>query len=97
VRPKPVVLRGTWLNGISDEAEAMVTLEDRLQRAPMASLDMLRKVFGAFEDDEEMRLVMFALGPLYAEGKYDPDKGVASNRKTIYNAETHSESTSSRE
>lgn len=52
---------------------------------------MIHKVFSAFEDDEEFRLIMFALKPLYVE-KYDADGGLKSTRNTVFRAETHSES-----
>jgi hypothetical protein len=55
---------------------------------------MMFKIFGAFVDDNEMRLVMFAVGPLYSEGVYDPNKGLEAARKTVYRAETHSTSSS---
>lgn len=74
-----------------DEAEAIETIKQRLHLAPLASVEMMSKIFGAFVDDNEMRLVMFAVGPLYSEGVYDPNKGLESARRTIYRAETHSE------
>ncbi|ORY29318.1 prolyl aminopeptidase [Naematelia encephala] len=83
-----LILRGTAPSH-EHEAEALEILQQRLERAPMASTSMLAKVFGAFKDDDEMRLVMFALGPLYAESTYDPDQGLESARKTIYRAESH--------
>ena len=50
---------------------------------------MLNKVFSAFEDDEEFRLIMVALGPLYVE-QYDADAALRKNRSTVFRAETHS-------
>lgn len=73
-----------------DEAEAFITLRERLHKAPLASLEMLAKVFGSFKDDDEMRLVMFAIGPLYSEGVYNANAALESCRKTIYRAESHS-------
>ncbi|KAK8861755.1 hypothetical protein IAR55_002578 [Kwoniella newhampshirensis] len=83
-----LILRGTAPSH-DHEAEAFEIIQQRLHLAPMASVDMLRKVFGAFKDDQEMSLVMFAIGPLYAEGKYDQDKGLENCRTTIYRAESH--------
>ncbi|KAL7420941.1 hypothetical protein Q5752_004895 [Cryptotrichosporon argae] len=83
-----LILRGTAPSH-EHEAEAFTILESRLPRVPLASLGMLRKVFGSFTDDTEFRLVMFALGPLYSEGAYDPDRGLEGVRRGVYNAETH--------
>ncbi|WVQ94991.1 hypothetical protein IAU59_002083 [Kwoniella sp. CBS 9459] len=83
-----LILRGTAPSH-EHEAEALVIIKQRLHRAPMASVDMLRKVFSSFKDDAEMALVMFAIGPLYSEGEYNPDKGLESCRSTIYRAESH--------
>jgi len=47
-------------------------------------------VFGAFENDEEFRLVMFALGPLYSES-YDSNSALKRNLETVFRARTHSE------
>ncbi|KAK4687971.1 proline iminopeptidase, partial [Tremellales sp. Uapishka_1] len=85
-----LILRGTAPSH-EHEAEAMTTIKERLHLAPMASPQMLEKVFSSFKDDEEMRLVMFAIGPLYSEGTYDPDRGLESCRQTIYRAESHNE------
>ena len=74
-----------------DEAGAMKNLQERLYRAPMASVEMLHKVFGAFETDQEMAMIMYAIGPLYTEGQYDQNKGLASAAKTICRAKVHSE------
>jgi proline iminopeptidase len=66
-------------------------LEERLSLAPCASREMLVDgVFGAFENDEEFRLVMFALGPLYSES-YDPNSALKRNLETVFRARTHSE------
>ncbi|OCF44563.1 hypothetical protein I317_01636 [Kwoniella heveanensis CBS 569] len=83
-----LILRGTAPSH-EHEAEALAIIKQRLHRAPMASVDMLRKVFSSFKDDAEMALVMFAIGPLYSEGKYDPDKELESCRNTIYRADSH--------
>lgn len=52
---------------------------------------MLDKVFGAFQDDTEMRLIMFAIGPLYSEGSYDGNRALEAACTTRYNAKAHSE------
>lgn len=67
----------------------MDTFRARLHRAPNASIEMIQKVFSAFEDDEEFRLIMFALGPLYSES-YNANSALKSSRNTIFRAETHS-------
>lgn len=51
---------------------------------------MLHKVFSAFEDDEEFRLIIFAINPLYTES-YNADGGLKKIRDTVFRAETHSE------
>ncbi|KAI9739553.1 MAG: hypothetical protein M1834_006269 [Cirrosporium novae-zelandiae] len=80
-----------------DEAEALKTLEMRLPRAPCASKDMLVDgVFGAFEDDCEFQLVMFALGPLYTES-YDANASLKRNRETVFHAKTHNDLYSEKE
>lgn len=61
-------------------------------KAPLASPEMLDKVFGAFIDDTEMRLIMYALGPLYVEHGYEANRGLEAARVTRYNAKSHSES-----
>ncbi|WWD16322.1 hypothetical protein CI109_100748 [Kwoniella shandongensis] len=93
---KYLILRGTAPSH-EHEAEALEIIQQRSHLAPMASVNMQKKVFGAFQDDDEMRLVMFAIGPLYSEGKYDPDKGLESVRSTIYRAESHNELYSEKE
>lgn len=51
---------------------------------------MLSKVFGSFSSNEEMRLVMFAITPLYSEQTYNADKGLENSLRTVFNAESHS-------
>ena len=70
----------------------MTNMKSRMGKAPMASTNMLEKVFGAFENDKEMALAMFALMPLYGEGSYDQSKGLAAAVKTVHRAAVHSES-----
>jgi hypothetical protein len=57
----------------------------------MATKEMLLKIFGAFENDKEMALIMFAVGPLYSDGSYDANKGLAGVMNTVYRARVHSE------
>lgn len=62
-----------------------------MSKATNFSPDMLRsKVFGAFNDDEEFKLVHFAMLPLYSE-RYDADIGLRTVSSTVYVAESHSE------
>ncbi|KAL1618235.1 hypothetical protein SLS56_010668 [Neofusicoccum ribis] len=82
-----LVLRGTAPSHHHEE-EAIRTLEARLHRAPSASIEMLHKVFSAFEDDEEFRLIIFAINPLYTES-YNADGGLKKIRDTVFRAETH--------
>ncbi|KAK8163901.1 prolyl aminopeptidase [Phyllosticta citrichinensis] len=84
-----LILRGTAPSHHHEE-EAIATFKARLYRAPNASLAMLEKVFSRFEDDEEFRLIMFALGPLYVE-EYDADAALRKNRNTVFRAETHND------
>lgn len=51
---------------------------------------MLRnKVFGAYENDDEFKLVYFAMMPLYTE-TYDPDAALKACRGMVFVAESHS-------
>lgn len=75
----------------TDEEGAIKILEERMSKAPSFSTDMLRnKVFGSFKDDEEFKLVHFAMLPLYSEN-YDADAGLRTCLSTVYVAESHSE------
>ncbi|KAJ7119441.1 prolyl aminopeptidase [Mycena epipterygia] len=82
-----LVLRGTAPSHHHEE-EALATFRARLHRAPNASIEMVEKVFSAFDDDVEFRLIMFALGPLYVE-KYDANAALTRTRGVVYRAETH--------
>lgn len=76
----------------TDEEGAIKTLEARIGKVPSFSTEMLRdKVFGAFDDDEDFRLVHFAMMPLYRED-YDANTGLKSCRDTVYVADSHSKS-----
>jgi hypothetical protein len=59
----------------------------------MASERMLKKVFGSFVDDNEFRLTIFAIWPLYSEGQHDRDRTLETIRSIVFNAESHSKST----
>lgn len=79
-------------NDASDEEGAIKTLEDRISKVPSFSKEMLRdKVFGAFQNDEEFRLVHFAMMPLYRED-FDANAGLRGCLDTVYVAESHSTS-----
>ncbi|OJD28828.1 prolyl aminopeptidase [Diplodia corticola] len=82
-----LVLRGTAPSHHHEE-EALSTFAARLHKAPNASIEMVHKVFSAFEDDDEFRLIIFALNPLYVE-TYDADAGLKKIRDTVFRAETH--------
>lgn len=76
----------------SDEEEAISVLEQRLHKAPCLSVEMLRdKIFGAFASDLEFRLVMWAAAPLYSES-FNANSALQGSIGTVYNAESHSES-----
>jgi proline iminopeptidase len=80
---------------VPDEEEAIGILEQRLHRAPGLSVEMLKhKIFGAFESDLEFRLVMWAAAPLYSES-FNANSALQGAIGTVYNAESHSESSSS--
>ncbi|WVW85963.1 hypothetical protein I302_108001 [Kwoniella bestiolae CBS 10118] len=85
-----LILRGT-APSYEHETEAIEVLQKRLDRAPLASVNMLRKVFGAFKGDDEMRLVMFAIGPLYSEAEYDADIGLEGSRTRRLSAKVHND------
>ncbi|PSN70255.1 alpha/beta-hydrolase [Corynespora cassiicola Philippines] len=85
-----LILRGTAASHHHEEG-AIKTLEARVDRAPNFSKEMLRdKVFGAFESDEEFRLVHFAMMPLYRED-YNANNGIAACLDTTYVAESHND------
>ncbi|WWC64380.1 uncharacterized protein I303_106990 [Kwoniella dejecticola CBS 10117] len=85
-----LILRGT-APSYEHEEEAFRVLGQRLSKAPLASINMLKKVFGSFTDDDEMRLVMFAIGPLYSEAHYDADKGLEASRSRRLSAKVHND------
>ncbi|WWD19974.1 hypothetical protein CI109_104447 [Kwoniella shandongensis] len=84
-----LILRGTAPSHHHEE-QALATLRERApSRAPMASENMLKKVFGAFKDDNEFRLIIYSILPLYTEGEWDRDAVLESARNIIFNAESH--------
>lgn len=90
-----LVLRGT-APSYHHEEECLSQLMKRLPKATCASREMVAKVFSSFESDEEFRLTMFALGPLYVED-YDADQGLANVLGTKYSAQSHNELYSEKE
>lgn len=61
-----------------------------MSKAPSFSKEMLRdKVFGAYEDDEEFKLVYFSMMPLYQE-VFDPNAALVACRNMVFVAESHS-------
>ncbi|KAI1038064.1 hypothetical protein LB503_012017 [Fusarium chuoi] len=76
---------------LRNEDGAIKTLEARISKVPSFSKEMLReKVFGAYDDDEDFRLVHFAMMPLYRED-YDANAGLKACRDTVYVAESHND------
>ncbi|KAH8596799.1 Alpha/Beta hydrolase protein [Bisporella sp. PMI_857] len=85
-----LILRGT-APSYHHEDSALKVLLSRLDRAPLVSPEMLVDgVFGAFKSDEEFRLVIFAMGPLYSE-TYDPYSALQRNLQIIFRAKVHND------
>ncbi|WVW79476.1 hypothetical protein I302_101445 [Kwoniella bestiolae CBS 10118] len=92
-----LILRGTAPSWHHEE-EALQNLISRApSKAPMATSEMLSKVFGAFTDDNEMRLIFFAIAPLWVDSGYNPNEGLEVARRTVYNSESHNQLYSDRE
>lgn len=89
-----LILRGTAPSWRHEEA-ALVNFETRAARkAPMATKAMLRKVFTpTIVSDEEFRLIMFAMAPMYvADGERpDLDRILANSQRTAYRAKVHND------
>lgn len=89
-----LILRGT-APSYRHEAEAIGNFEARAAtKAPMATRAMLDKVFNpTIVDDEEFRLIMFALAPLYLPDGATPnyDQVLEASRKGIYRAKVHND------
>jgi proline iminopeptidase len=83
-----LVLRGTapsWHH----EVEAKQAFEARLHRAPMATREMLDKLLSdQVTDDAELRLICFALSPMY-EDRLDMNVALESARRIDVHAATH--------
>ena len=83
-----LMLRGTAPSH-DFEPEALANLKARLHKAPNASVDMAERLFSPdIVDDTELRLIWFALQPLYFE-TFDPDASLEATRKLACHAETH--------
>ncbi len=83
-----LVLRGTAPSH-HHEAEAIDRFKARIAKVPSASTAMIDKLFSdTIVDDVEMRLIWFALQPLYYE-QFDPDAAMEQTRKMHMHAETH--------
>ena len=88
-----LILRGTapsWHH----EQGALENFKSRAQYAPMATEKMLEKVFTpTIVNDEEFRLIMFAIAPLYEENPdaLDRDRLALQVSTTRYNAHVHND------
>jgi len=83
-----LILRGTAAS-YHHEEQALQNCKARLHKACSASINMCRKLFSAdVEDDLELRLIWFALQPLYYE-QFDPDAALAKVRQMHVHADTH--------
>lgn len=83
-----LILRGTAPSHHM-EAEAMANFRARLHKAPSASVAMLDKMFSdTVVDDTELRLIWFALQPLYFEA-FDADAVLERTRTLHLHAATH--------
>ncbi len=86
-----LILRGTapsWRH----ELEALANFEARAAKAPMLTKSMLHKEFSdGIIDDNEFRLIWFAMAPLYiADGaRIDYDAILEATRRTPIRTETH--------
>ena len=83
-----LVLRGTAPSH-HHEAEAIETFKARIDKVPSASPEMIDKLFSEdVTDDVELRLIWFALQPLYFE-IFDPNAALERTRTMHLHAETH--------
>ncbi|MCU1722656.1 MULTISPECIES: alpha/beta fold hydrolase [unclassified Pseudomonas] len=89
-----LILRGT-APSYRHEVEATANLKARAaKKAPMATEAMLQKIFTpTLVDDEEFRLIMFALAPMYVPDGVAPDlDGLLERSRTgIYRAKVHND------
>jgi proline iminopeptidase len=88
-----LILRGTapsWRH----EAGAVENLDARAAQAPMATKEMLTKLFTpTIASDEEFRLIMFALAPMYQEdpSQLDLNALLATTSRRKYRADVHND------
>ena len=83
-----LVLRGTAPSH-AFEPEALENFKARLHKAPNASLEMVERLFSdRIVDDTELKLIWFALQPIYFE-TFDPDAVLESTRTLTCHAEAH--------
>lgn len=83
-----LILRGTAPSHHHEE-EAVATFKARIDKVPSASPAMIDKLFSdTIVDDNEARLIWFALQPLYFEN-FDPDAALERTRAMYCHAETH--------
>ena len=86
-----LILRGTspsW----HYENELLANYEARISKAPMATRKMLEKLLSSgIVDDNEFRLIKFALAPMSIEDgqKMDMDAILEDIRRGVYHAEVH--------
>ena len=83
-----LVLRGTAPSH-DFEPEAIANFKARLHKAPNASLAMVERLFSdRIVDDTELKLIWFALQPLYFE-TFHPDAVLESTRTLSCHADAH--------
>ncbi|MEF2074417.1 alpha/beta fold hydrolase [Consotaella aegiceratis] len=83
-----LIVRGTAPSH-HHEAEAVETFKARIAKVPSASPEMIDKLFSEdVVDDVELRLIWFALQPLYYE-TFDPNGALERTRTMHLHAETH--------
>ena len=83
-----LILRGTAPSHHM-EAEAIENFKARLHKAPNATIGMVEKIFSdEVVDDTELRLIWFALQPLYFE-TFDADAVLERTRLLSVHAESH--------
>lgn len=83
-----LVLRGT-APSYHHEDSAMREFFARSGKAPMISKDMMRRMFaGEIRDENERRLILFAMAPMYSD-TFDPDEVLESARTAPIHNDTH--------
>ncbi len=89
-----LILRGTAPSYRQEEAAIANFEARRAAKAPMATREMLDKLFSpGIVDDEEFRLIMFALAPMYLPDGEAPDYNriLANSRRVAYRAKVHND------